>query len=177
MKFNISTSIGRLAFAVWVNERNRLAPASGYWQFLRAMSPGAPRFPGARRLAAIAVFARPPTPALARCNRGLSTAERLVAEAVSLSCGGGMRPDLRPAPAVSPLSLHLPPSGSPSCTHASIHTPAATKTQTHTICMTTLPHGQFYYMVGDWITCVYNGSLDYERCLLRTSPDSVIRYI
>lgn len=35
----------------------------------------------------------------ARCNRVLSTAER--SDAVSLSCGDGMRPDLRPAPAVS----------------------------------------------------------------------------
>lgn len=68
----------------------------------RDVAPGA-SFPGSpARLGAIAVFARPATPALARCNRGLSTAERLVAEAVSLSCGGGMRPDLRPAAAVSP---------------------------------------------------------------------------
>lgn len=60
--------------------------------------------------AEIAVFARAATPrwrgvALPRCNLGLSTAERSVAEAVSLSCGGGMRSDLRPALAVSPTTL------------------------------------------------------------------------
>lgn len=50
--------------AVWVNERNRLAAPSSYWQFLRAMSPRAARFPGPG--VEIAVFARPASPALRR---------------------------------------------------------------------------------------------------------------